>query len=115
MTATTRSFSGKHGDYRWFQSPNGFLSGLIRRVPQLVIGRFVAVISFDSGPFRPSEHEVQLGWTSVDEVAYSPRVTAPEDLPYDQYDEWYVFSHPTTVGSPEDFVNYGLFHLRDPA
>ena len=34
-------------------------------------------------------------------------------IPYDQYDEWYIFITPTTFENYEVFVNYGGFSLHD--
>ncbi len=38
------------------------------------------------------------------------------DLPYDQFDEWYVFAEPNNFGDEyEVFINYSHFSLEDPS
>ena len=114
MTVTTRSFFGNSAGYRWFQSAQLCLHELLTEIPSLVVGRYITVTSFDSGPLRLSEEEILAGWISKDSIAYSPLVTDPHNMPHDQYDEWYVFQNRITIGSPEVFVNLSAFGLRSP-
>jgi hypothetical protein len=106
-------FTGKQGDYWWLevQAAVPCLHDVLEACPALVLGRYVAVTSFDSGPFKPSDKERIAGWTADGAVAYSPEVQSPDELPLDQYDEWYVFERPTRIAGTEVFVNYGDFSL----
>ena len=47
-------------------------------------------------------------------MLYTPRLEFLGRLPYDNYDEWYVFTSPTRLNSCDVFVNFGGFTLRDP-
>jgi hypothetical protein len=108
--------SGTRDEYVWFEIvPQAcFLAQLITEIPELVVGKYVAITSFDSGPLKPSEEEVAKGWGAVEDVAYSPQVQTPDELPSDLYDEWWIFDQPTRIESPDVFVNIGHFTLETP-
>jgi hypothetical protein len=116
--------AGSRGDYKWLSSSHHQLDDLLRLFPNIVLGKYVAVTSFDSGPLVPNADERQLGWDNRQGIAYSPRVTSVETLPRDLYDEWYVFAQPVDLGVSRlgsnifdpslkpgevgDFVNYNF-------
>jgi hypothetical protein len=104
--------TGNRGPYRWIVWESQFMGELVAAVPQIVLGKYVAVTSFDSGPFIPSADLAVKGWTAGSGVAYSPRIARRDDLPLDQYDEWYVFPSRREIGVPEVFVNYDGFRIR---
>jgi hypothetical protein len=105
-------FTGSRGQYRWIVWESQLLGELISAVPQIVLGKYAVVTSFDSGPFVPSAALLERGWIAKSGAAYSPRITRGDDLPHDQYDEWYVFPSRKVIDVPEVFVNYGGFRLR---
>lgn len=102
---------GEHNGWRWFESAQGHLGQVLAAVPELLVGRFVAVTAFDSGPLELSETEMKSGWTRQGEVAISPRVEDATLVPRGGYDEWYVFSTQPPALDIEIFVNYGGFTL----
>jgi hypothetical protein len=61
----------------------------------------------------PNDKEKGFGWYSKDEVFYAPEITNPQDLPFEQYDEWYIFDKRKEFKPVDTFVNYGSFSLRD--
>lgn len=81
------------------------LGSLLDRFPSLVVGRYIAVVSFDSGPLFLSAKEEKKGWRRHGDVAFSPRITAPGELPSDCFDEWLVFEEPVAFDEAEAFVN----------
>jgi hypothetical protein len=104
--------TGNRGAYRWIVWNSQFLRELVSAVPEIVVGKFAVITSLDSGPFIPSEDEVRRGWELKRGLAYSPKVLRADDLPHDQFDEWFVFSSRKEIDPPEVFVNYGGFRLR---
>src|SRR5262249_26815429 len=57
----------------------------------------------------------QQGWTVCDRIAISPKLTAKDDVPCGEWDEWYVVAEPSFRHvSVEVFVNYGCFTLASP-
>lgn len=107
------------------------MGDLIRACPNVVLGRFAAITSFDSGAYFLGEAEKAAGWESRGGIAYSPKISDMSHLPYDQFDEWYVFENAVELGElipastnlfslgPRDrevcvFVNYQGFSLDAP-
>src|SRR4029077_14052595 len=72
---------------------------LITSCPQVVLGKYTAVTSFDSGSLVPNEDEILAGWQGRGGIAYSPKVESVEKLPHDLYDEWYVLDIPRDLGN----------------
>ncbi len=124
-------YTGDHGEYGWLASDDHDIASLLRLCPEVVLDKYVAITSFDSGPLGLNEDEKQAGWLSVEEIAYSPRIKNVQNLPHDLYDEWYVFCEPRRIGTlarrdknifeeplregqVRDFVNFGAFHLHRP-
>jgi hypothetical protein len=95
--------AGSHKEYEWLMTEE-YLEDLLRLCPQIVLGKYVAITSIDSGRFIPDEVERANGWETQDGIAYSPLVTNTESLPRENWDEWYVFDHPFRLGHlfPED-------------
>lgn len=111
-------FVGRRGPYQWIEyAPEELdLHGLLVRCPFAVLGRWVVVSAFDSGPPEPSAEERAAGWTHVGDLTISPRVRAIEDLPRGEYDGWYVFTAPppATLTIREVFVDDGRFSMARP-
>src|SRR5262245_25772877 len=105
---------GTQDSYSWFVSTTNGLSDIVRACPAILVDRYVAITSFDSGPLTPSEDERAAGWWAEADVMYSPQLTLHDVVPRGEYDEWYVFTEPTRCRPEDVFVNYGGFTLEDP-
>jgi hypothetical protein len=124
--------AGTHREYEWIVAdPN--LDDLLRLVPEIVLGKYVAVTSIDSSPLIPTDEEREVGWESRGGIAYSPRITGVEVLPREGWDEWWVFekqiddlgqlvsvtecnifASPVSRGAVHALVNYNLgLHLPE--
>jgi hypothetical protein len=106
---------GERAGYRWLSrsSPIEGLPDLVRRHHP---GRFLAIAAFDSGPIRPSPTEIEAGWTVQGSLMISPPLTESLEIPYDDWDEWYLVDRPhLAIAQPEFFVNLSGFTLVDPA
>jgi hypothetical protein len=121
---------GSRGAYQWLVCEHQ-LHDVMRVCAEVVINKYLAITSFDSGPLSLDEKEKVAGWESRGNIAYSPQVRAIDDLPHDLYDEWYIFKEPVDLGEllPSDknpfeaslqkgvvcaFVNFGGFSLARP-
>jgi hypothetical protein len=120
--------TGAHGDYKWLSSRHE-LDDLLRLCPNVLLGKYIAVTSIDSGYLHPVDIEKLAGWEGRECIGYSPMVKSVEALPHEGWDEWYVFAQPTDLGisrlnsnmfdppvKPGEvgvFVNYG-FALYPP-
>ena len=131
---------GEQGDYRWLSSLDCSITSLLRLCPEVVVEKYIAVTSIDSGALRLTEEEKTQGWWTRESgiifrctpwgdrtdredwrVAYSPRIQSIHGLPNethteccDGYAEWYVFDQPVASGEIESFVNYSGFRLFAP-
>ncbi len=128
---------GTHGSYRWLVTARLELDILIRKCPQAVLGKYVAVTSLDSGAMALTDEEKLNGWESRNEIAYSPRIKSAEAVRTERspggcasYNEWYVFTSrfdlgqlwhgdafeaPQTPQHVRTFVNFGpSFALHEP-
>ena len=123
--------SGSHDAYQWLTTAEHDFNGLLTCCPAAVLGKYVAVTSFDSGSLSLNNVEKDAGWESRKGIAYSPLIRSVATLPEPGgFDEWYVFGNPVDLGekgrgnvfeSPlsagqiEVFVNFGEgFDLDQP-
>ena len=121
---------GRHGEYDWLVTDKS-LPELLQLCPEIILGKYLAITSCDSGPLELNDEERLSGWESRHGIAYSPRIGAIEGLPHDGWDEWYVFQRsadlgqlvpattnifevPQRPGYVHAFVNFGTFPLRRP-
>jgi len=118
---------GSQGVYEWLVTDRQL--DLLRICPAVVLGKYIAITSFDSGPLVPTREEKAAGWESRNNIAYSPKIHDIASVPRDEYDEWYIFGSPVDLGTshleenvfevPQEqdhvnvFVNYG-FALHPP-
>jgi hypothetical protein len=118
---------GSQDQYEWLVTDQQF--DLLQICPDVVLGKYIAITSFDSGPFVPTDEERAAGWESRGNIAYSPKIQGATNLPRAEYDEWYIFGGLIELGTghlgenvfevPQEpghvsiFVNYG-FALHPP-
>jgi len=120
---------GTTGEYQWLTATKESIDSILSACPQVVLDKYLAITSLDSGPVALSEEELNLGWESRNCIAYSKKIQSIEKLPHEWYDEWYVFNTPTDMGklwegnvfdvplqrgAVATFVNFGDFCLQDP-
>src|SRR5262249_22245176 len=67
--------------------------------PDIVLGKYVAITSIDSGQFVLTDKETEAGWQSRGRIAYSPKIQNIGDLRHAGWDGWYVFDHPSELGT----------------
>jgi len=120
--------SGAQAGYEWLVSDEEF--DLLQLCPELVVGKYLAITSIDSGSLVPDEEHMAAGWQNRRNIAYSPKIQRVAEIPCAGWDEWYIFdkpvddlgtSHleenifevPREQGHVSVFVNYG-FALHPP-
>jgi hypothetical protein len=128
----TPGITGKHGGYQWLTMNECDISRLLELCPDVVLNRYLAITSVDSGALRLAEQEKSEGWWTAEEarifrcspsgdrqdgedwkVAFSPRLISVSGLPNEGFDEWYLFEHPVPAVEMEVFVNWVGFRLYD--
>jgi hypothetical protein len=127
---------GSHGAYRWLTTGQHDLDSLLSYCPQALLGKYVAVTSLDSGPMVLTDAENHAGWSSRNEIVYSPQIQStaecrtertPGDcsgstngtslIPVDLglLCHGNIFESALTPGRVWTFVNYDAgFALHDP-
>ncbi len=97
--------TGSHGAYRWLTTGQHDLDTLCSHCPQVLVGKYVAVASLDSGPMVLTDAENHAGWSSRNEIAYSPQIRSTADCRTDRFpegcsgfNEWYVCDSPFDLG-----------------
>lgn len=93
---------GSQGPYEWLATDEDF--DLLQLCPKIVLGKYVAITSIDSGEFVPNDKETATGWQSHGRIAYSPKIQNVKDVAREGWDEWYIFDNPTDLG---------ISHLKD--
>jgi hypothetical protein len=88
---------GSQGLYEWLVTDQQF--DLLKVCPEVVLGKYVAITSIDSGVLVPTEEEMTAGWESRLKIAYSPKIQNVKGLPRAGWDEWYIFNTPTDLGT----------------
>jgi len=122
--------TGEHGSYQWLSTSKHNIDDLLAACPAILLGKYVAVTSFDSGPLTVTDAQKSSGWHHRGGITYSPRIESLEMVPtHELYDEWYVFGvpfdlgdiregnifeHSLSAGHVEVFVNFFGFALDAP-
>ena len=66
----------------------------------------------DSGPLKPSNKQIKLGWKEYGEIIISPPLSNDLVLPFVHYQEWYVSENLLVFPEKLDrYVNYSGFNL----
>jgi hypothetical protein len=107
-------YTGTQGKYFWLEDVTLSFNGLLELCPEFVLGKYLVITSFDSGPLRLNDKDFNRGWLQHNELAINPSIESVQDIPYDEYDEWYIFSKIPLLEEFKVFVNYSMFSLRDP-
>jgi hypothetical protein len=88
---------GSEDHYEWLVTDEQF--DLLQLCPQVVISKYVAITSIDSGALVPTDKETASGWQSRGNIAYSPKIQNVAELPRAGWDEWYIFDNLTDLGT----------------
>jgi hypothetical protein len=97
----------------WTEDWDPSLKDLIDRFPEIVVGRYVAIASCDSGPYRPTDADIKTGWEDQHGITISQRISKVSQLPMPGFDEWYVYDNSGALGHCRSFVNHFGFAPLD--
>ena len=88
--------TGSHGNYRWLVTDRQF--DLLEICPEIVLDKYVAITSIDSGVLQLTDKNKTAGWQSNGNIGYSPKIKNATTVPSDGWSEWYIFEAPTDLG-----------------
>ncbi len=106
---------GNYKEYYWFESHQINLTDIIKKLPELLIGKFLIISHFDGGKFIPNKNEINIGWKNENGMTYAEKITKQvlKMNIYDNYDQWILMNERTQITGIKDYVNYDYFSLID--
>jgi hypothetical protein len=76
-----RIATGSHDAYYWLISTEHYIGTLVRQHPGVVLDRYVAITSMDSGAAPPTQRHERIGWQCRGGgVCYSPGLRTTDEL-----------------------------------
>ena len=109
--------------FEWGEGERIALEDIVKGVPEMVVGRCLVNTSFDSGGLGWYEELKAKGWHTVPasletpvnhswrihgpyvDLTHSPRIQSPEEIPFDEFDEWYAFDGPVIINDLRPIVS----------
>jgi len=89
--------TGSINGYQWLVSTDREID-VLACCPDVVLRKYVAITSFDSGPLALTEAQRSASWVSCGGIAYSPEIQHANMVPQAYFSELYVFGAPTNLG-----------------
>ena len=93
--------TGSVNGYQWLVSDDRQFD-VLEHSSDLVLGKYLAITSFDSGPLQLTEEERSAGWVSQGDIAYSPAIQDVNMVPREYFSEVYIFAAPADLGMLAD-------------
>lgn len=84
--------SGVHGDYFWIEWSEQRFIDVLYRFPELLIGNYLVITSLGGTVPDLELNAFSDGWYYVGGLLCSPQISDVWTVPYDDFDEWYIFS-----------------------
>ena len=104
-------FHGVHGDYRWLETPAHQIYDVLQVCPAVAANRNIVISSFDSGPLQPTSNEMQRGWRICGRTMHIPVGENVSSVPFEVFDEWYIFTGDSPERDYKVFVKHDWFTL----
>src|SRR5260221_6460073 len=104
-------FHGVHDEFKWLESPAHEIHDVLQVCPSVLTHKNIAVTSFDPKKLRPVEEKWLRECRVAGSALYLPLVDDPGVLPYNVFDEWYIFSSAAPEKTFKRFLNYEWFTL----
>jgi len=104
-------FHGVQGDYRWLETAAHRIYDVLQVCPAVVANKNIVITSSDSGPLQPTHQEMQRGWKVYGRSIHIPVGDNVSTIPFEIFDEWYIFSSDAPERDYKIFVNYDWFTL----
>lgn len=104
-------FHGVHGNYRWLETPAHEIYDVLHVCPAVAANKHIVITSFDSGPLQPTHEELRRGWRVDGRSVHIPVGENVSAIPFEIFDEWYIFSSDSPQRDYKVFVKYEWFTL----
>lgn len=104
-------FHGVQGDYRWLETAAHEIYDVLQLCPAVAANKNIVITSFDSGPLQPTSEELQRGWRVYGRSLHIPVGDNISAIPFEIFDEWYIFSSEAPERDYRVFVKFDWFTL----
>ena len=104
-------FHGVQGEYRWLETAAHEVYDVLQVCPDVVANKNVVITSFDSYPLQPTSEEMQRGWRTSGRFLHIPVSDNVSAIPFEVFDEWYIFTEESPEREYKIFVKYDWFTL----
>jgi hypothetical protein len=104
-------FHGVQGEYRWLETGAHEVYDVLQVCPDVAANKNVVITSFDSYPLQPTSEEMQRGWRTSGRSVHIPVGNNISAIPFEVFDEWYIFTSGSLEREYKVFVKYDWFTL----
>jgi hypothetical protein len=104
-------FHGAQGEYRWLETSAHEIYDVLQLCPAVAANKNIVITSFDSEPLQPTSEEMQRGWRVSGRSVHIPLGDNISAIPFEVFDEWYIFSGEAPERDYKIFVKHDWFTL----
>lgn len=104
-------FHGVQGEYRWLETSAHEIYDVLQVCPAVAANKNIVITSFDSSPLQPTSEEMQRGWRVSGRSVHIPVRDNLSAIPFEIFDEWYIFSAESPERDYRVFVKHDWFTL----
>jgi hypothetical protein len=104
-------FHGVQGEYRWLETSAHEVYDVLQVCPDVAANKNIVITSFDSGPLQPTSEEIERGWRVSGSAVYIPVGSNVSSIPFEIFDEWYIFHGEAPQRDYRVFVKHDWFTL----
>lgn len=104
-------FHGAQGEYRWLETSAHDIYDVLQVCPAVAANKNLVITSFDSDPLQPTSEEMQRGWRVSGQTVHIPLGDSISAIPFEIFDEWYIFSGNAPERDYKVFVKHDWFTL----
>jgi hypothetical protein len=104
-------FHGVQGEYRWLETSAHQVYDVLHVCPAAAANKNIVITSCSAEPLQPTEEERQRGWRVNGRSIYIPVGNSVSAIPFEVFDEWYIFSAAAPERDYKNFVKFDWFTL----
>jgi hypothetical protein len=104
-------FHGAQGEYRWLETSAHEIYDVLQVCPAVAVNKNLVITSFDSEPLQPTSEEMQRGWRVSGSSVHIPLGDSISAIPFEIFDEWYIFPEGAPERDYKVFVKHDWFTL----
>lgn len=104
-------FHGSHGPFRWVESPAHKTQDVLQLCPEAVLGKHLVIAAFDSSKITAVAKDSLRLWRVEGSALYVPPLADLLEVPYDVFNEWFIFTAVPGQRKLESFMASSWFSL----